>query len=47
LARAEQQEALTIMAQRMPNLRLAGEVVWKPATFGIWGPDSLPVAFDT
>jgi cytochrome P450 len=46
LARAEQQEALTIMAERLPNLRLDGEVVWKPATFGIWGPDSLPVAFD-
>ena len=45
LARAEQQEALVIMAQRMPNLALAGDVVWKPGTFGIWGPESLPVSF--
>ncbi|MCB0968305.1 MAG: cytochrome P450, partial [Ilumatobacter sp.] len=45
LARAEQQEALTIMAERMPNLRLDGDVEWKPNSFGIWGPASLPVAF--
>jgi cytochrome P450 len=45
LARAEQQEALTIMAERMPNLRLDGDVVWKPNSFGIWGPAALPVAF--
>ena len=45
LARAEQQEALTIMAERLPNLRLDGEVEWKPNSFGIWGPASLPVAF--
>jgi cytochrome P450 len=47
LARAEQQEALTIMADRMPNLSLDGEVVWKPNTFGIWGPESLPLTFTT
>ena len=45
LARAEQQEALTIMAERMPHLRLDGEVEWKPNSFGIWGPARLPVAF--
>jgi cytochrome P450 len=45
LARAEQQEALTIMAQRMPNLELAGEISWKPGTVGIFGPDHLPVRF--
>ncbi|TDT16779.1 cytochrome P450 [Ilumatobacter fluminis] len=45
LARAEQQEALTIMADRLPNLRLDGEVEWKPNSFGIWGPAALPVAF--
>jgi cytochrome P450 len=45
LARAEQQEALTILAERLPHLRLDGDVVWKPNSTGIWGPDSLPVTF--
>ena len=45
LARAEQQEALTIMAQRLPNLALAGETTWKPGTVGIFGPEHLPVTF--
>ncbi len=46
LARAELQEALLICAKRMPNLRLDGEIVWKPDGFGIWGPAELPLAFD-
>lgn len=45
LARAEQQEALTIMADRMPNLHLDSAVEWKPNSFGIWGPARLPVTF--
>lgn len=45
LARAEQQEALQTLAERLPNLALDGEVVWKPGSFGIWGPQSLPVTF--
>jgi cytochrome P450 len=45
LARAELQEALPLMAAAMPDLRLDGELVWKPDTFGIWGPASLPIAF--
>ncbi|MEO6653798.1 MAG: cytochrome P450 [Ilumatobacteraceae bacterium] len=45
LARAEQQEALTIMAERLPDIELAGEVVWKPATVGIFGPERLPITF--
>jgi cytochrome P450 len=45
LARAEQQEALQIMAERLPNIALDGEVVWKPSSFGIWGPESLPITF--
>ena len=45
LARAEQQEALTIMATRLPDLELAGEIAWKPATVGIWGPERLPIRF--
>ena len=46
LARAELQEALPLLAQRMPNLRLDGEIEWKPVTFGIWGPARLPLRFD-
>lgn len=45
LARAEQQEALTIMARRMPDLALAGEITWKSASAGIFGPDHLPITF--
>ncbi|MGA1556609.1 MAG: cytochrome P450 [Ilumatobacteraceae bacterium] len=45
LARAEQQEALTVMARRLPNLALAGEATWKPGTVGIFGPERLPVTF--
>ena len=36
LARAELQEALVLLAERMPDLRLDGPVEWKPETFGIW-----------
>ena len=42
---AEQQEALVLMAQRMPDLELAGEVTWKPSSVGIFGPDHLPIRF--
>jgi cytochrome P450 len=45
LARAELQEALPLLARRMPDLRLAGEIEWKPSNFGIWGPASLPLRF--
>ncbi len=45
LARAEQQEALTIMAERLPGIELSGEIAWKPATVGIFGPEHLPVTF--
>jgi len=43
LARGELQEALQLLATRMPNLELAGPVEWKPENFGIWGPARLPV----
>jgi cytochrome P450 len=43
LARAELQEALRLVATRLPNLELAGTVEWKPENFGIWGPSRLPV----
>jgi cytochrome P450 len=45
LARAELQEALTLLARRMPGLALDGPIEWKPSTFGIWGPAKLPVRF--
>lgn len=45
LARAELQEALPLLAQRMPGLTRAGEIEWKPSTFGIWGPARLPLRF--
>ena len=43
--RAELQEALPILARRLPDLQLDGEIVWKPDTFGIWGPRQLPLRF--
>ena len=46
LARAELQEALPLLARRMPELARAGEVEWKPSTFGIWGPAVLPLRFE-
>jgi cytochrome P450 len=46
LARAELQEALPLLASRMPNLALDGEVAWKPPTTAIFGPQHLPVTFD-
>jgi cytochrome P450 len=46
LARAELQEALPLLARRMPNLALDGDVEWKPQTVGIWGPARLPLRFD-
>lgn len=45
LARAEQQEALPLLAQRLPNLRINGNVIWKPSTVAIFGPENLPIAF--
>jgi cytochrome P450 len=45
LARAELQEALPLLARRMPDLGRDGPVQWKPSTFGIWGPARLPLHF--
>jgi cytochrome P450 len=46
LARAELQEALPLLARRMPNIAVDGAIDWKPATVGIWGPARLPLRFD-
>ncbi len=45
LARAELQEALPLLARRMPGLARSGDIEWKPSTFGIWGPARLPLSF--
>ncbi len=45
LARAELQEALALLAVRLPGLTPDGPVTWKPSTFGIWGPAVLPLHF--
>ena len=46
LARAELQEALPLLARRLPNLRLDGPTEWKPEGVGIFGPAHMPVSFD-
>jgi cytochrome P450 len=46
LARAELQEALPLLARRLPGLARSGEVEWKPSSFGIWGPARLPLRFE-
>lgn len=46
LARAELQEALVILARRMPQLTLDGQVEFKPSQVGIFGPSRLPIRFD-
>ena len=45
LAKAELREALPILARRMPDLRIDGDVTWKPSNVGIFGPQHLPVRF--
>jgi cytochrome P450 len=45
LAKAELQEALPLLARRMPELALDGEVTWKPGSFGVWGAERLPLRF--
>lgn len=45
LARAELQESLVILSQRMPDLAVNGPVEFKPTGVGIFGPSRLPVRF--
>ncbi len=45
LARAELQEAFTTLAARLKNLSITGPVTYKRITSGIFGPESLPIAF--
>jgi cytochrome P450 len=45
IARNQLEEGLHIIAQRLRNPRLAGEVVWRPF-LGAWGLKTLPIAFE-
>lgn len=44
LARAEMQEALAILARRLRDVRIDGQVGWRPRT-GIFGPTVVPLRF--
>jgi cytochrome P450 len=44
LARAQIQEGVHLIAQRITHPRLAGEVTWRPF-FGVWGIRTLPIEF--
>lgn len=43
LARAELEEALTVLSDRIATIRPEGEATWRPASSGIQGPEQLPV----
>ncbi|TGD72304.1 cytochrome P450 [Mangrovimicrobium sediminis] len=45
LARAQIEEGLHLMAQRLRKPKLAGEVTWRPFV-GVWGIRSLPIEFE-
>ena len=45
LARAELQTSLEVLLDSFATVALDGPVLWKPPSFGIWGPASLPLAF--
>lgn len=45
LARAQLEEGVHLIAQRLTKPRLAGEVTWRPFP-GVWGIRSLPIEFD-
>lgn len=45
LARAQLQEGVHLIAQRIRNPRLAGEIAWRPFP-GVWGLKTLPIAFE-
>ena len=45
IARAQIQEGLHLIAQRIKNPRFAGELEWK-SFIGLWGLKALPITFD-
>jgi cytochrome P450 len=46
LARAELQEALPILAERLPQLAADGDALWRVGSL-IRGPEALPIAFSS
>ena len=46
LARLELAEALTILADRLPDARRSGPAPWQPL-LGLSGPTYLPIKFET
>ena len=46
LATAQMEEGLQLIAQRIANPRLGGDVTWRPFRSGAWGIESLPIRFD-
>jgi cytochrome P450 len=45
IARNQLEEGLHLIAQRLKNPRLAGDIAWRPF-LGAWGLKHLPIAFD-
>jgi cytochrome P450 len=45
IAKNQLQEGLHLIAQRLRNPRVSGEIVWRPF-LGAWGLKSLPIAFE-
>ena len=45
LAVANVEEGIHLIAQRICNPRIVGEVTWKPFP-GVWGITALPIEFD-
>jgi cytochrome P450 len=44
IARAQLQEGLHLVAQRMKDPHMAGEMGWRPFP-GVWGIKGLPIEF--
>jgi cytochrome P450 len=44
IARAQLQEGLHLIAQRLKNPQLGGEIIWRPF-LGVWGLEALPIIF--
>jgi cytochrome P450 len=45
IAKNQLQEGLHLIAQRLRNPRVSGEIVWRPF-LGAWGLKNLPIAFE-
>lgn len=45
LARAQIEEGVHLMAQRLKNPHLSGDITWRPFV-GVWGRRTLPITFD-